>query len=275
MGLTHVVAQKATRGIARCFILLVQSIVVQQRTNTSQLTSAERKTLQKLLLPTRCGISYSPAVFPYTAKVQCVSTRNTREPGNAYGQSKLMTENVPTQLGAEANMKVTILRLSTVYGEGEPGNVSRLIKGVAKCGPLVLGSGRNKKSMTYVDNVTALCSKLAECSGSGGLSIMNVADPEPYTLEEIVSTIALALNRSGRLIRVNSKLAPLGSWCLTSAARLFGRNSPLTPDQVIKIIEDAVCDVTKLRKEVGFVAPILLNEGIRRTVEWYKSKGTI
>jgi nucleoside-diphosphate-sugar epimerase len=194
-------------------------------------------------------------------------------PDNAYGQSKLMAEKAAADVAAETGMRLTILRLSTVYGEGEPGNVSRLIKAVAKHGPLVLGKGANRKSMTYVDNVAALCSRLARWPGPSGVSILNVADPEPYRLDEIVAAIASALNKPRHLVRVDRRLALVGSWCLTVAARLLGRKSPLTPEQVVKITEDAVCDVTRLRQEVGFVAPILLEEGIRKTVDWYRSKG--
>lgn len=61
--------------------------------------------------------------------------------------------------------------------------------------------------MTYVENVAALCSRLIKWSGSGGVSILNVADPEPYRLDEIVAAIASALNKSGPLIRVNQHLA--------------------------------------------------------------------
>jgi len=219
-------------------------------------------------------------VFASSTSVYGKGSTNFKEdspckPDTAYGRSKIIAEKAVKDIAAETGMKLTILRLSTVYGEGEPGNVSRLIKAVAKYGPLVLGSGANRKSMTYVENVAALCSRLIKWSGSGGVSILNVADPEPYRLDEIVAAIASALNKSGPLIRVNQHLALAGSWGLTAAARLFGRKSPLTPEQVKKITEDAVCDVTKLREEVGFVAPILLEEGIRRTVAWYRSKGEI
>ena len=196
-------------------------------------------------------------------------------PDSAYGQSKLMAEKAVADVAAETGMRLTILRLSTVYGEGESGNVSRLIKAVAKYGPLVLGKGANRKSMTYVDNVAALCSRLARWPGPRGVSILNVADPEPYRLDEIVEAIASALNKPRHLVRVDRRLALVGSWCLTVAAGLLGRKSPLTPEQVMKITEDALCDVTRLQQEVGFVASILLDEGIRKTVDWYRSKGEI
>lgn len=211
---------------------------------------------------------YGKGTINFTEESPC-------KPDTIYGRSKLIAEKAVTDIAAETGMKLTILRLSTVYGEGEPGNVSRLIKAVAKYGPLVLGSGANRKSMTYVENVAALCSRLIKWSGSSGVSILNVADPEPYKLDEIVAAIASALNKPGHLIRVDRRLALVGSWCLTMATGLFGRKSPLTPEQVIKITEDAVCDVTRLQQEVGFVAPILLEEGIRKTVDWYRSRGEI
>lgn len=196
-------------------------------------------------------------------------------PDTPYGRSKLMAEEALEAIAEKTGMKVTVLRLSTVYGEGEPGNISRLIKAVAKYGPIVMGKGSNRKSMTYVGNVAALCSQLVRNGSPERVSVVNVADPEPYRLDFIVRAISRALGRPDRLLRVNRESALAGSWCLDTAAELLGRHSPVTPDQVRKMTANSMCDVTKLQQQYGFVSPILLEEGMRETVDWYVSNGGI
>lgn len=196
-------------------------------------------------------------------------------PDTPYGRSKLMAEEALEAVAEETGMDATILRLSTVYGEGEPGNISRLIRAVAKYGPIVMGNGSNRKSMTYVGNVAALCSQLVWNGSPQRVSVVNVADPEPYRLDFIVRAISRALGRSDRLIRVNRELALTGSWCLDKVAGLLGRHSPVTPDQVRKMTTNSMCDVTKLQQQYGFASPILLEEGMRKTVAWYVSNGGI
>ena len=193
-------------------------------------------------------------------------------PDTPYGRSKLMAEEALEAIAEKTGMKVTVLRLSTVYGEGEPGNILRLIKAVAKYGPIMMGKGSNRKSMTYVGNVAALCHQLVLKGSSERLSVVNVADPEPYRLDAIVGTISRALGRPDRLIRVNRELALAGSWCLDTGAGLLGRHSPVTPDQVRKMTANSMCDVTKLQQQYGFASPILLEEGMRKTVDWHMSK---
>ncbi|NLJ61211.1 MAG: NAD-dependent epimerase/dehydratase family protein [Firmicutes bacterium] len=197
------------------------------------------------------------------------------KPDTPYGRSKLMAEEALEAVAEETGMDATILRLSTVYGEGEPGNISRLIKAVAKYGPIVMGKGSNRKSMTYVGNVAALCSQLVRNGSPERVSVVNVADPEPYRLDSIVTAISRALGRPDRLFRVNKELALIGSWCLDTAAGLLSRHSPVTPDQVKKMTANSMCDVTKLQQQYGFAPDILLEEGMSKTVDWYVSNGGI
>lgn len=196
-------------------------------------------------------------------------------PDTPYGHSKLMAEEALKTIAEKSNMDATMLRLSTIYGEGEPGNISKLIKAVAKYGPIVMGNGSNKKSMTYVGNVAVFCSQLVLHGSSEHISVLNIADPEPYRLDFIVEAINEALGRTNRLIRVNRALALTGSWCLGTIAGLVGRKSPLTLEQVRKMIANSICDTTKLKQQYDFIPPVLLEEGIKKTVDWYVSNGII
>jgi len=270
------VVKEATRGVTTVFHF---AGVVHKKAATNEYESINIEGTRNIARAAAVN-DVSHFVFASSISVYGKGSRTFTEdspcrPETPYGQSKLLAEKAVMDVAAQTGMRVTILRLSTVYGEGDPGNVSRLIKAVAKYGPLVLGDGTNRKSMTYVENVALLCAKLARSSRLSGVSVLNVADPRPYTLDEIVAAIASALGMSRRLIRVDRRIALAASWCITAAAGLLRYKSPLTPEQVMKITEDAVCDVTKLRREVGFVAPVLLEEGMRRTVDWYRSKGEV
>ena len=129
--------------------------------------------------------------------------------------------------------------------------------------------------MTYVVNVANLCSQLVLKDSTQRASVVIVADPEPYRLDFIVGAINRALGRPNRLIQVNREVALVGGWCLSTVATLLGRQCPVTPEQVRKMTADSICDVTKLQQQYGFVSPILLDEGIKKTVDWYVSNGSI
>lgn len=271
-----VVARKATGGVDT---VLHFAAAVHRRATRDEYTSINVEGTRNLAQAAAAnGVGHF--IFASSVSVYGSGNANFNEdsqcnPDTPYGRSKLMAEEALKAVAEETGMDATILRLSTVYGEGEPGNISRLIKAVAKYGPIVMGKGSNRKSMTYVGNVAALCSQLVRNGSPESVSVVNVADPEPYRLDFIVRAISRAFGRSDRLIRVNRGLALTGSWCIDKVAGLLGRHSPVTPDRVRKMTANSMCDVTKLQQQYGYASPILLEEGMRKTVAWYVSNGGI
>lgn len=186
-------------------------------------------------------------------------------PVTPYGYAKAEAEKVCNEIASREGMRLVVFRLSTVYGTGEPGNVSRLIRAVQKIGPVVIGDGKNQKSLTYVQNVAELCGHVMR-NYPGRSVTCNVSDPRPYTLSEIVETIAKVLTYRGRVRYVPRELAILGAQALSLGFRLFCRQSPISPQAVKVMTESAVCDTSRLKRELGFEAPILLEEGLKLTI---------
>ena len=86
-------------------------------------------------------------------------TSEEREPApfNAYGRSKLRAEQVHREWQAEApeHRSLVIVRPAVVFGEGNRGNVYELLRQLIARRFVMVGSGRNRKSMAYVGNVSA------------------------------------------------------------------------------------------------------------------------
>ena len=192
------------------------------------------------------------------------------KPHTPYGRAKLEAEETLSAIAEREGLDLVVLRLSTVYGEGDKGNVRRLIAAVDRFGPVIFGTGKNLKSMTYVSNIAELCDLLLVREADRRSRLYNVSDPEPYTLENVVMTISRVLGQDREPVYVSKWLALLGSHVLTSLFSIVSKNPPVTPAQVQTLTEDAACDCTKLKKELGFEAPILLKEGIGITAAWYK-----
>ena len=54
--------------------------------------------------------------------------------------------------------------------------------------------------------------------------------------------------------------------------RGFGSRLKFSRDDVDKLLTDTVCDVTKIRTTLGFEPHYGLEEGVRRTVQWYREQ---
>lgn len=186
-------------------------------------------------------------------------------PVTPYGYSKARAEDACREMAVSECLPLVILRLSTVYGAGEPGNVNRLIRAVRMFGPMVIGDGKNQKSLTHVQNVAQLCDHVMRDHSKASV-ICNVSDPRPYSLYEITETIGKTLQCQRKVRRIPKGVAVLSSQAISLAFRLMGKQSPISPQTIRVLTESSVCDTSRLKHELGFEAQILLEEGLKRTV---------
>lgn len=87
----------------------------------------------------------------------------------------------------------SIFRPTVVFGERNRGIVYRLLAQVAKGAPVMIGPGRNRKSMVYVENVAAF---LEFCMQEGTKEhVYNFVDTPDLDMNELGSIARRATNR--------------------------------------------------------------------------------
>jgi nucleoside-diphosphate-sugar epimerase len=200
---------------------------------------------------------------PYT---QGVYDENTPcSPVGPYALSKYNAERRANEIARESGMALTILRLATLYGEGDPGNVGRLIRTLDRGRFLWIGNGSNRKSLLYRGDAARACMAVAERPASG-INIYNVSAPA-CTMLEIVDGIADALGKHPFPVRVPASLALLLSRLLSRIpnCRMAGL------DQTVKkwLAED-VYDTRRFKEAFGFQTKTSLEDGLKREVDSYR-----
>ena len=95
---------------------------------------------------------------------------------NDYGRTKYLAEQVYKEWQDEdpENRTLVIVRPTVIFGEGNRGNVYNLLKQIASRRFVMFGSGKNRKSMAYVENVAAFLEY--SLSFKPGLHIYNYID---------------------------------------------------------------------------------------------------
>ncbi|HVE55951.1 MAG TPA: NAD-dependent epimerase/dehydratase family protein, partial [Pyrinomonadaceae bacterium] len=101
-------------------------------------------------------------------------------------------------------IRLTILRLATVIGEGDRGNTARLITMIDKGRFFWVGKGGNKKSLIYKKDVAEGILKAIKSKENTGTEIYNLTG-EAVSMREIVETIARGLNKKIPRIKVPEK----------------------------------------------------------------------
>jgi len=191
------------------------------------------------------------------------------EPKTFYAESKLRAEERAREIIGSTGACLTILRLSVVYGEGDGGNILRLMRTVDRRRFVWIGRGENRKTIVHRDDVARACVTVLgrECQGT---SVYNLCGYAPQ-MRELVEIMSRALGRKPPRWHIPRGLALTLS---KTATVLTGRHAKfVTLHEVIKkwLIND-LFDGQKFRRDYGFEPQVSLEEGLHREVEWYRSR---
>ena len=189
-------------------------------------------------------------------------------PEGPYAESKYQAEQRAIEIAQQSSMALTILRLATLYGEGDPGNVARLMRTIDRGRFIWVGNGSNRKSLLHRDDAARACVTvtLHPCTG---IQIYNVSAP-PYTMREVVEGLAAALGRTLPHWHIPTSLALRSAEILSRLVGHRGRLGSLHTT-LEKWLADDAYDTSKFQQTFGFQIEMGLPEGLRREVAWYRS----
>ena len=104
------------------------------------------------------NLIFTSSVAIYGLNKDNPDENHDQDPFNHYGKSKLEAELVIKEWyeNDPTNKSVTILRPTVIFGERNRGNVYNLLKQISSGKFIMIGKGKNKKSMAYVGNIVAL-----------------------------------------------------------------------------------------------------------------------
>jgi nucleoside-diphosphate-sugar epimerase len=205
----------------------------------------------------------SVAVYGSYRGTQCDETAPCY-PQGPYAISKWRGELRAIERIGRGRGSLTILRFATIYGEGDRGNVAKLIGALDQGHFIWPGSGSNQKSLLYREDAARACLRVLE-SPVSGINVFNIS-ARPATMREVVLTICHALGRP--IPRFGIPLAVLkaaGSIC-----RKIGDPGQLD-QRLHRFIHDDVYDGSKFEATFDFVPAISLPEGIRREVAFLRA----
>jgi GlcNAc-P-P-Und epimerase len=210
-------------------------------------------------------------VFTSTVAVYGFAPANTDERGainpfNEYGRTKWDAEQVYREWHAEdpENRTLIIVRPTVVFGEQNRGNVYNLLRQIASGRFLMVGSGRNVKSMAYVENIAAFLE--FSLSFGPGCYVYNYVDKPDFEMNALVATVRDRLGAAkGVGVRLPYVVGLGAGYVFDLAAWITKRSLPISSIRVRKF-----CATTQFESsvaETGFVAPVSLEEGLRSTVQ--------
>ena len=194
-------------------------------------------------------------------------------PDDVYQRTKLEGEQAGREAAVRAGVEYTVARPTGIYGPWDR-RLLKLFRGVARRRFVTLGSGEIFYHLTFVTDVAEGLRLCGETPGAAGRTYI-IAGGEVTTLNQLVAAIA-------RDAGVTPPSLHLPVWPVWLAGALCEAvcvplrvEPPLYRRRVDFFTKSRAFDISRARQELGFAPAVSLQEGIRRTLAWYREHGWI
>lgn len=196
----------------------------------------------------------------HTLQGQPFTEHDVPAPLDPYGISKYEAEEGLRMIAQQTGLEVVIIRPPLVYGPGVKANFLRLMRWLHRGMPLPLGSIHNKRSLVALDNLVDLLTRCLDHPEAAGQTFL-VSDGDDLSTPELLQKLAGALGCRAPLLPVPPALLRFGG-------RLLGRSA-----EVERLLSSLQVDISSTCETLGWTPPVTVEEGLRKTAEWFKGHG--
>jgi nucleoside-diphosphate-sugar epimerase len=192
-------------------------------------------------------------------------------PADYYQRTKYEAEPLVLKR-VEDGMNATILRPAAIYGPGDPERFFMIFKRVASGRFPMFGTGKTLYHPLYIDNlIDAFILAMDEDKGNGQAYL--IADEEYVEIEDLV-------RRVGKALGVDVRVPHYPVWPLVVAGHVcekacspFHIAPPIFPRRVDWFRQNRAFKIEKAKRDLGYKPAVGLDEGLKRTAEWYREEG--
>jgi len=171
-------------------------------------------------------------------------------PCSTYAVSKLAADRLCYSLYKEQDLPIIILRLFNTYGprETHPYIIPELITQLDRGNRLKLGNVKARRDLTYVGDAVRGTIALMKCDGAVG-EVVNLGQGRDWSVEELAQIISRLMGRRSIQVEVEkARLRPVD-------------------------VELLNCNYFKAMILFDWRPQVSLEEGLRRTIEWFRQNG--
>lgn len=183
---------------------------------------------------------FTSSISPYGPSEEVKDERSLPVPATAYGGSKLAAEKIHQiwQAKDDANRRLVIVRPGVVFGPGEGGNVSRLIKAVLHRYFFYMGNRATRKAGVYVKELcNAMWWVLQQQEAKGErVSLFNMSMNPGPSIEEYVNAVCLVAGVKRKVSAVPYPLLLTAAYSIDAIARPLGISHPFSPVRIRKLV---------------------------------------
>ncbi len=193
-----------------------------------------------------------------------------RNPSNVYEQTKAEAEVRVLEYHRRNGLPVTIIRPEFLYGPKDK-HVLGLFQALKRRRFFLINQGESLLHPTYIDDlIEVLCRVLLDPAVNGRIYL--VAGERSVSVREFTGMISHCLRSAPCELSVPASVALILAVASETVGRGTGIIPILTQSRVKFFSESRSYNTLLARRELGF-RPLSLEQGIRKTIQWYEEQG--
>ena len=193
------------------------------------------------------------------------------QPADYYQRTKYEAEPIVREYCGRG-LPTVILRPAAIYGPGDPERFGLIFRRVARGTFPMFGSGRTYYHPLYIDSlVDAFVLAMEEGKGVGEAYL--IADEQYLEIKDLVQRVAKALNVNVKISHYPITPILVAGHLCEAVCKPFGVAPPIFPRRVDWYRQNRAFRIDKAKRELGYLPKVDIDEGLRRTAEWYRAEG--
>lgn len=194
-------------------------------------------------------------------------------PGDLYQQTKLEAEKLVRARAGSSATEIVVVRPCSMYGPGDL-RMLKMFRMLARGRFFKVGPCRANFHAGYIEDVVDGFVRAATVPGIDG-EVFIVGGDRFLPLDEYIDTAAQAVGAPAPKLRLPYGAMHAAAWACERMCKPFGLEPPLHVRRVRFFRNNRAFSIDKARRVLGFEPAIPLEEGMARTVDWYRSQGLL
>lgn len=185
------------------------------------------------------GIIFTSSIAPYGPSESELTESSLTVPVSPYGASKLVAEKIHMAWKNKNanNNRLVIVRPGVVFGAGENGNVSRLIKATLGHYFFYMGNKNTRKAGVYVKELCNAMSWVYQEKSLNGIPLFNMTMNPGPTIHEYVTGICSVAGVKRFIPFVPAFIMYTAAFIIDIISKVLRINQPISPVRIKKLIK--------------------------------------
>jgi nucleoside-diphosphate-sugar epimerase len=186
-------------------------------------------------------------------------------PTNVYERTKLEGERAALRFSQESGLPVMVIRPAWVYGPRCP-RTQRLFRTIKKGHFVMIGRGQTLRHPLYISDAVKGLELAAQTDVSG--EVYFIAGEKAVSIATLVQRIARLQGVRVPPLYLPTPIGKAAGYAVQLSFRPLKRPPPFSRRSVDFFLKDNAYDISKARRELGFVPDVDLESGLQGFLNW-------